>query len=130
MFRAAAGTACLANVLGDPPKPERCALTEFLARPPPRPRGLIPVCPDSDGAAILRRVLAEGATEAERRRERRRAQCSARKQAAQSPEQAAAIREYERSRKRRWRIARRAAGLPTDDAAAQRARRAIAPSIW
>jgi hypothetical protein len=81
--------------LGDPPELERSGLFEYLTREPPRPRGRIPVHPSTDGAAILRRVLGEpvnGTPEAAGRK--------------------ADPASYERDRKRRWRAARRAAGLP------------------
>jgi hypothetical protein len=35
------------------------ALDELILRPPPRTPGRIPVHPDTDGAAILARVMAE-----------------------------------------------------------------------
>ena len=37
----------------------RSALGELILRPPPRMPGRIPVHPDTDGAAILARVMAE-----------------------------------------------------------------------
>jgi hypothetical protein len=41
------------------PPPERSALAEWRCRPPPRPRSAITIHPDTDAAAIVRRVLNE-----------------------------------------------------------------------
>jgi hypothetical protein len=45
--------------LGDPTTLEMSALYEVLNRPPPRPRGRIPIADSTDGAAVLARVLSE-----------------------------------------------------------------------
>ena len=46
------------DLMGTPP-PKRSALAEWCSRPPPRPRSAITIDPDTDAAAILRRVLNE-----------------------------------------------------------------------
>ncbi len=46
------------DLMGTPP-PGRSALAEWRCRLPPRPRSAITIDPDTDAAAILRRVLNE-----------------------------------------------------------------------
>jgi hypothetical protein len=107
--------------LGDPPALEKSALFAWMTRPPPRPRGQIPIHDTTDGAAVLRRVLAEPMKRplAEPMKDDAGA-CGG----GATPEKFSETPFYERNRKRRWRAARKAAGLPTGDAEGQRARRA------
>jgi hypothetical protein len=94
--------------LGNPPALEKSALYEVLNRPPPRPRGRIAISDATDAKAALARVLGEPIVDDPADGAGHRA-CPSRCRQGPASE---AWRTYERDRKRRWRAARRAAGLP------------------